>query len=395
MRKTFLSLSTIMLIVSLVSISFLNRVSAQSNTHIKDLAPTPPMGWNSWNHFHRDINEKLIMEEADAMVASGMKEAGYEYINLDDCWMALERDKNGNLQADPERFPHGIKYLADYVHKKGLKLGLYSSAGTKTCAGWPASLDHEEADAKMFAKWDVDYLKYDNCNNEGRPAIERYTAMRKALDAAGRPIVFSICEWGSNRPWEWAPSMGNLWRTTGDIRDSWASMVEKLDEQVGLNKYAGPGHWNDPDMLEVGNGGMSTTEYEAHFSLWCILAAPLIAGNDLRHMSDATLNILTNKEVIAVDQDPAGHEGYKLTDEGDKEVWVKALADGSWAVVLLNRGTEPAFITMKIKDLGIKGSDVYTVRDLWAHKQEDRKDGMVRSSVPAHGVEMYRVSAAH
>lgn len=335
------------------------------------------------------------MEEADAMVASGMKEAGYEYINLDDCWMALERDKNGNLQADPERFPHGIKYLADYVHKKGLKLGLYSSAGTKTCAGWPASLDHEEADAKMFAKWDVDYLKYDNCNNEGRPAIERYTAMRKALDAAGRPIVFSICEWGSNRPWEWAPSMGNLWRTTGDIRDSWASMVEKLDEQVGLNKYAGPGHWNDPDMLEVGNGGMSTTEYEAHFSLWCILAAPLIAGNDLRHMSDATLNILTNKEVIAVDQDPAGHEGYKLTDEGDKEVWVKALADGSWAVVLLNRGTEPAFITMKIKDLGIKGSDVYTVRDLWAHKQEDRKDGMVRSSVPAHGVEMYRVSAAH
>lgn len=395
MRKTFLSLSTIMLIVSLVSISFLNRVSAQSNTHIKDLAPTPPMGWNSWNHFHRDINEKLIMEEADAMVASGMKEAGYEYINLDDCWMALERDKNGNLQADPERFPHGIKYLADYVHKKGLKLGLYSSAGTKTCAGWPASLDHEEADAKMFAKWDVDYLKYDNCNNEGRPAIERYTAMRKALDAAGRPIVFSICEWGSNRPWEWAPSMGNLWRTTGDIRDSWASMVEKLDEQVGLNKYAGPGHWNDPDMLEVGNGGMSTTEYEAHFSLWCILAAPLIAGNDLRHMSDATLNILTNKEVIAVDQDPAGHEGYKLTDEGDKEVWVKALADGSWAVVLLNRGTEPAFITMKIKDLGIKGSDVYTVRDLWTHKQEDRKDGMVRSSVPAHGVEMYRVSAAH
>lgn len=357
-----------------------------------DLAPTPPMGWNSWNHFHRDINEKLIMEEADAMVSSGMKAAGYEYINLDDCWMALERDADGNLQSDPKRFPHGMKYLADYIHKKGLKIGLYSSAGTKTCAGWPASLDHEVADAKMFAKWGIDYLKYDNCNNQGRPAIERYTAMRKALDAADRPIVFSICEWGSNDPWNWAPRLGNLWRTTGDISDNWNSMVHILDQQVGLSQFAGKGHWNDPDMLEVGNSGMSPTEYQAHFSLWCILAAPLISGNDLRHMSDTTLRILTNKEVIAIDQDPAGKEGYKLEDDGDQEIWVKPLADKSWAVILLNRGNEKSFMTLKIHDLDIKKSNDYIVRDLWSHKEKDRKDGLVRANVPSHGVKMYRVS---
>lgn len=330
MRKRILSLTSVIVAMSILSVSGISIVSAQprqENQHLnssKDqaagLAPTPPMGWNSWNHFHRDINEQLIMEEADAMVASGMKEAGYEYINLDDCWMALQRDGDGNLQADPKRFPHGMKDLADYIHKKGLKIGLYSSAGTKTCAGWPASLDHEVADAKMFAKWGIDYLKYDNCNNQERPAIERYTAMRKALNAAGHPIVFSICEWGGNDPWNWAPALGNLWRTTGDISDSWNSMVHILDQQVGLNTYAGKGHWNDPDMLEVGNGGMTNTEYEAHFSLWCILAAPLIAGNDLRHMSDETLDIMTNKEVIAVDQDPAGKEGYKLEDNGNREV---------------------------------------------------------------------------
>ena len=357
------------------------------------LAPTPPMGWNSWNHFHRNINEQLIMDEADAMVVSGMKDAGYEYINLDDCWMALERDKEGNLQSDPERFPHGIKFLAEYVHKKGLKLGVYSSAGTKTCAGWPASLDHEDADAKMFAKWGVDYLKYDNCNNEGRPAIERYTKMKNALDAAGRPIVFSICEWGSNNPWEWAPKLGGLWRTTGDISDNWNSMTQILDQQIGLNGYADKGHWNDPDMLEVGNGGMTNTEYTSHFSLWCILAAPLITGNDLRHMSDGTHDILTNKEVIAVDQDPAATEGYKLTDQGNSEVWVKPLADGSWSVLLLNRGEERAFMTMKIQDLNIKKAGTYIVRNLWSHKEEQRTDGLVRANVASHGVQMFRITA--
>lgn len=370
-----------------------NKTKNTSKNPVDILVPTPPMGWNSWNHFHRDINEQLIMDEADALVTSGMKDAGYEYINLDDCWMALTRDKDGNLQSDPERFPHGIKYLADYVHKKGLKLGVYSSAGTKTCAGWPASLDHEEADAKMFAKWGVDYLKYDNCNNEGRPAIARYTKMKNALDATGRPIVFSICEWGSNNPWEWAPVVGSLWRTTGDISDNWNSMIHILDQQGGLNTYASKGHWNDPDMLEVGNGGMTNTEYITHFSLWCILAAPLITGNDLRHMSDDTHDILTNKEVIAIDQDLAAKEGYKLTDEGDREVWVKPLADGSWSVLLLNRGEERAFMTMKIQDLGIKKSGTYIVRNLWRHTEEKRTDGLVRANVAPHGVQMFKVKA--
>jgi alpha-galactosidase len=397
-KVTLLLLSVILALASQANI--ISGQPKQENKIIKTsekatdvLVPAPPMGWNSWNHFQRDINEQLIMDEADAMVASGMKDAGYEYINLDDCWMALERDKDGNLQSDPKRFPHGIKYLADYVHKKGLKLGVYSSAGTKTCAGWPASLDHEEADAKMFAKWGVDYLKYDNCNNEGRPAIARYTKMKNALDATGRPIVFSICEWGSNNPWEWAPEVGGLWRTTGDISDNWNSMIHILDQQIGLNTYASKGHWNDPDMLEVGNGGMTNTEYVAHFSLWCILAAPLITGNDLRHMSDDTRGILTNKEVIAIDQDPAAKEGYKLTDQGDREVWVKPLVDGSWSVLLLNRSEEIAFMTMKIQDLGIKKANTYTVRNLWSHKDEQGTDGLVRANVPPHGVEMFRVTA--
>jgi alpha-galactosidase len=232
------------------------------------------MGWNSWNHFHCDIYEDLIRETADAMVASGMREAGYEYVNIDDCWMAPQRDANGDLQADPERFPSGIKALADYVHARGLKLGIYSSAGTKTCQGLPASLGHEEADARKFAEWEVDLLEYDNCNPQGVPAIERYTRMAEALEATGRPIVLSICEWGENDPWLWGAELGHLWRTTGDIRDTWGSMVSILDQQVGLEDYSGPNAWNDPDMLEVGNGGMTTDEYRSHMSLWALLDAP-------------------------------------------------------------------------------------------------------------------------
>lgn len=363
-----------------------------NNSSFGDLAPTPPMGWNSWNHFGCDISEKLIMEVADAMVNSGMKDAGYEYINLDDCWMAKHRDKDGNLIADAQRFPHGMKYLADYIHSKGLKIGLYSSAGTETCAGWPASLDHEVADAKMFAKWGIDYLKYDNCNSQGRPELGRYLAMRNALNDAGRPIVFSVCEWGSDRPWEWAPTLGNLWRTTGDISDNWNSLMVILDQQVGLDRFAGPGHWNDPDMLEVGNGGMTNTEYETHFSLWCMLAAPLISGNDLRHMSDQTLSILTNRDVIAIDQDPLGKEGFKIKDYGDQEVWVKPLSGGDWAVLLFNRGDYRSFMTFELKDLDIKNSGFFLVSDLWSHKVEKRMDGLIRSYVAPHGVKMYRVS---
>ena len=269
----------------------INSKKIQSN----NLAQTPPMGWNSWNAFHTDITEQKIKDAAQALVSSGMKAAGYEYINIDDAWMDTVRDAGGRLQADPKRFPHGIKALADYVHSLGLKIGIYESSGTKTCAGYPGSLHHEKTDAETFAKWGIDYLKLDNCYNEDESYRKRYGEMEQSLLATGRPIVYSICEWGVKDPYQWAPAISNLWRTTGDISDSWNSMVDIIDQQVGLNKYAGPGHWNDPDMLEVGNGGMTNTEYQTHFSMWAMLAAPLIAGNDLLHMTETTREILTNK----------------------------------------------------------------------------------------------------
>ncbi|HET8649820.1 MAG TPA: glycoside hydrolase family 27 protein [Gemmatimonadales bacterium] len=354
------------------------------------LAPAPPMGWNSWNKFGCHIDEQLIRETADAIVASGMRDAGYRYVNIDDCWMAPERDAQGRLQPDPERFPHGIKALADYVHAKGLKLGIYSSAGTKTCQGLPASLDHETVDAKSFAAWGVDYLKYDNCNSEGRPAQARYEAMHRALLATGRPIVFSLCEWGSNRPWRWGRSVGgDLWRTTGDIEDRWGSVVSILDQQVPLVAFAGPNGWNDPDMLEVGNGGMDYNEYRAHFSLWALLNAPLIAGNDIRSMNDSTRSILTNREVIAVDQDWGGSQGYRLRDDGDAEVWAKPMADGSMAVVLLNRGESSAVIGVTPHELRLPRGD-YQARDLWAHT-EAPIDRALTAVVPRHAAAMYLI----
>ncbi len=356
------------------------------------LAPTPPMGWNSWNRFGCDIDEALIRETADAMVSSGMAAAGYTYVNIDDCWMAPERDAQGRLRADPLRFPGGIAAVADYVHAKGLKLGIYSSAGTATCQGLPASLDHETTDAASFAEWGVDLLKYDNCNNQGRPAVERYTAMADALAASGRDIVFSICEWGSNEPWTWAAQVGgHYWRTTGDISDNWSSMVSILDQQVGLEAYSGPNAWNDPDMLEVGNGGMSTEEYRAHLSLWSLLNAPLIAGNDLRTMDATTLSLLTDPDVLAVNQDWAGIQGHKIADAGDLEVWAKPTSDGGAAVVLFNRGTTGAPIATTAAALGLPDAPAYTMRDLWADTTTVTT-GNVRASVPEHGVRMFAVA---
>jgi alpha-galactosidase len=355
------------------------------------LAPAPPMGWNSWNKFHCDINEELIRETADAMVSSGMKAAGYEYVNIDDCWMAPERDPEGRLQADPVRFPGGIKAVADYVHAHGLKLGIYSSAGTKTCQGLPASLDHETTDAASFAEWGVDLLKYDNCNNQNRPALERYTAMAEALAATGRDIVYSICEWGANKPWEWAAEVGgHYWRTTGDISDRWGSMVSILDQQVGLEAYSGPNAWNDPDMLEVGNGGMTTEEYRAHMSLWSILNAPLIAGNDLRSMDETTRALLTDRDVLTVNQDWAGVQGHKIADSGDLEVWAKPMSDGSAAVVLFNRGVAGAQVGTTAADLGLPRARSYAMRDLWADSTVVTRS-QVRASVPAHGARMFVV----
>ncbi|MGH8297705.1 MAG: glycoside hydrolase family 27 protein [Steroidobacteraceae bacterium] len=339
------------------------------------LALTPPMGWNSWNHFGCNVSASLIEGEADAMVASGMKAAGYRYVVIDDCWQ-VARDKNGNILPDPKRFPQGMKAVADYVHSKGLKFGIYSDVGDHTCQGRPGSRGHEYQDALQYARWGVDYLKYDWCNTGGLNARSAYATMSDALRATGRPIVFSICNWGRDQPWLWgAQAGGNLWRSTQDIWDHWSGtrgfslgVLDILDEQVGLAGYAGPGHWNDPDMLEIGNGGMSDAQYRAQFSLWAILAAPLIAGNDLRQMSAATRTILTNREVIAVDQDALGVEGRRVWKDGDAEIWARPLTGGREAVVLLNRGEQPLSIRLDWSALDLPGYLPLRFRDLWRHK---------------------------
>ena len=362
------------------------------------LALTPPMGWNSWNKFGCDVSEELIKQAADAMVATGMKDAGYEYIVIDDCWQ-VARDEQGNIVVDPQRFPSGMKALADYVHSKGLKFGIYSDAGLRTCAGRPGSRGYEFQDARQYAAWGVDYLKYDWCSTDNQNTIASYSLMRDALKVARRPIVFSLCEWGSTKPWLWAKEIGNLWRTTGDIQDCWDCVrdwggkgwTKILDEQVGLEVYAGPGHWNDPDMLEVGNGGMTTEEYRAHFSMWCILAAPLMAGNDLRAMTPEIRDILINKEAIAVNQDRLGKQGAKVRDDGDLEVWAKQLHDGSRAVVLFNRGEQDAPIAVDWREIGYPNHLKAAVRDLWQHKELGVFKGAYAAQVPSHSVVMITV----
>jgi alpha-galactosidase len=372
--------------------------AAQQNSVADRLALSPPMGWNSWNKFGCDVREDLIRQMADAMVKSGMKDAGYQYIVIDDCWQ-VSRDQDGNIIADPQRFPSGIKSLADYVQSLGLKFGIYSDAGEKTCAGRPASRGHEFQDARQYAAWGVDYLKYDWCNTGTQDARAAYALIREALNASGRPIVLSICEWGTAKPWLWGNEVGgNLWRTTGDIMDKWdgkenysLGVLTILDLQVGLESFAGPGHWNDPDMLEVGNGGMTDTEYRSHFSLWSILSAPLIAGNDLRTMGPEIRQILTNKEVIAIDQDALGSEGRRIKKVGDGEVWAKQLKDGSRAVVLLNRGSADTEIRVSWEDLGYANRSSAALRDLWQHKELGRFTGGFASTVAPHAVVMVTV----
>jgi len=362
------------------------------------LAKTPPMGWNSWNKFACNVSEDLIKKMADALVSTGMRDAGYQYVVIDDCWQ-VDRDSQGNIVPDSKRFPSGMKALADYIHAKGLKFGLYSDAGTLTCQKRPGSRGYEFQDARQYAAWGVDYLKYDWCSTGTQNQQASYSIMRDALVKSERPIVFSLCEWGSSKPWLWARDVGNLWRTTGDIQDCWdckrewggMGFVHILDLQDGLEAYAGPGHWNDPDMLEVGNGGMTTTEYRSHFSLWCILAAPLMAGNDIRSMSREIAEILTNKEVIAVDQDQQGLQGRRVWRERDLEVWAKQLADGSRAVALLNRGTDEREITVKWTDIGYPENLPASVRDLWARKNLGKRTGRFSAKVVSHGVVLVRI----
>lgn len=376
-----------------------------------ELAATPPMGWNSWNTFGCRIDEALIRHMADVMVESGMRDAGYRYVNIDDCWQG-ERDDNGFIQPDSARFPSGIKALADYVHGKGLKLGIYSDAGDKTCAGYPGSQGHEYQDAKQYARWGVDYLKYDWCNTEGRNPLEAYRTMGKALLAAGRPIVLSICEWGDGEPWKWAQPVGHLWRTTGDITNCWDCVVGHgnwnsfgimriLDQQEDLRGYAGPHGWNDPDMMEVGNLA-SVGENRAHFAMWAMLAAPLIAGNDLRAMSKDTRSILINPEVIAVDQDTLGILGFAYRREPGLEVWFRPLADGDWAMALLNRGDVTREVRFDWTQEYVEDAQThhtldleherYVLRDLFAARSAGDTGTPLKVKVPAHDVALYRLT---
>jgi alpha-galactosidase len=356
------------------------------------LAKTPPMGWNSWNRFRTRIDDKTVREISDAMVTTGMRDAGYVYVNIDDGWQ-WKRDEDGVLQPNPN-FPD-MKALADYVHSKGLKIGIYSSPGPVTCGGFVGSYGHEEIDARTWAAWGIDYLKYDWCSasrvwkDEDMRAV--YQRMGEALARTGRPIFYSLCQYGRNKVQEWGPLVaGNSWRTTFDIRDNWESMSAIGFAQSGLAPYAAPGHWNDPDMLEVGNGGMTESEYRTHFSLWAMVASPLMAGNDVRTMSPEIKQILLNREVIAVNQDKAGKGGYRVSEEGGVEVWVKPLANGEHAVALFNRGANEAKAAVKWADLKIAGKP--KVRDLWAMADRGRVEGQFEAAVPAHGVVMIRVT---
>jgi alpha-galactosidase len=378
------------------------------------LAPTPPMGWNTWNTFQTKISEDMLRAMVDAFVSSGMRDAGYHYFVLDDGWMAMERDHNGTLVADPAKFPHGMKAFADYVHSKGLKFGIYNCAGTKTCAGYPGTRGHEYEDARLYASWGVDFLKYDWCNTDSLNAPEAYKTMSAALRACTRPIVFSICEWGDHAPWLWAGGVGELYRTTGDIGASfiipkttgnWTpqTVISILDKQIPIRKYNGPNHWNDPDMLEVGNG-MSYDEDKSHFSLWCMLAAPLAAGNDLRKMSAQTREILTNKEMIDIDQDERGITAFRMIMPDSLELWVKPLKNQGLAFCFLNPTGSSKKISLEWKDLIITDSfsgmdihfdkQIFNFRDLWQKGTGGRTNKKFAHALASHAVIVLRLTPA-
>lgn len=381
----------------------------------ESLSLTPQMGWSSWNNFQGNINEDIIKSIADAMVASGLKDAGYTYINIDDCWHG-KRDADGFIQADPKHFPHGIKALADYVHSRGLKLGIYSDAGSETCAGRPGSLGHEYQDALQYARWGIDYLKYDWCNTTNINAQGAYQLMRDAIQAAGRPIFFSMCEWGDNHPWRWAKGIGDSWRIGPDIWCSFdstrvfptyiqCSIIDCINRNDSLRSYAGPGHWNDPDMLEVGNG-LPVNQDRAHFTMWCMMASPLILGNDVRNMSDETKAILTNRDLIAIDQDKLGVQGLRFLIREGLEYWFKPLSNGDWAMTIFNPTRQPLSCSLNWQDFNLTDEEVskrstafdqnvYKIKNLWTGRMEGKttlKSKIERKvSVPAQDVITYRL----
>lgn len=371
----------------------------------KNLAQTPPMGWNSWNHFANHVTDADVRSAADRMVSTGMRNAGYVYVNLDDTWEG-KRDAQGVLHTN-ERFPD-MKALVDYVHAKGLKFGIYSSPGAKTCGGYEGSLGHETQDAQMYAAWGVDFLKYDLCSfadnmREAKAAhpddpdaqfklmIAAYRKMGNALKATGRPIVYSLCQYGVDQPWRFGPGVGaSMWRTTDDINDTYARMMMIADGQAGIATFAGPGHWNDPDMLEIGNGGMSFDEYKTHMTLWVLLAAPLLAGNDLSKMSDADRGLLMNREAIAIDQDPLGKEATVVWQHGDISLWTKPLSDGRTAVGLINASWDKRDIPVDLREIGFP--QAVQVRDVWAGQDLGRVAGLQVVTLPKHGAGLYLLS---
>lgn len=383
------------------------------------LATTPPMGWNSWNAFSCDVTEEDIRTAADQLVESGLRDAGYEYLVVDDCWMADEVDDKGRLQPHPEDFPSGIEPLAEYVHDRGLKFGIYSSAGTRTCQDYPASLGHERLHAQQFADWGVDYLKYDNCgDHKGNDAIARYSAMGRALAEVDRDIVYSICEWGRNQPWEWGRNAGgHLWRATHDIVAKWTTdeqefglgivdIIDQMDER-GMAPHHGPAGWNDPDMLQIGNGPdsgqsqledvdvdrtLTPAEERTHFSFWCLFGAPLMAGNDLAKMGERTRELLTNEDAIAIDQDPLGIQGTRDGVLNETEVWSKRLAGEECAVILFNRGESTTDIETSVEtvDMPVE-TETYTAQDIWSGEIWET-DGRLHATVDPHDVAMIRLS---
>lgn len=411
MRKTEGSTLVVLFLVAVSAMgqqatSHKHGMAPKAQLALAQVAQTPPMGWNSWNYFAERVTEKDIRDSADQIVASGMKDAGYIYVNIDDTWEG-KRDENGVLHTN-EKFPD-MKALADYVHSKGLKIGIYSSPGPKTCAGYEGSYGHEEQDAKLYAEWGIDYLKYDLCSfipevmqkqapndhtQQMRLMQQAYDKMAKALRATGRPILLSLCQYGWDAVWEWAPALGgNAWRTTGDIEPHWNSIYSILSEQAGLEKYAGPGHWNDPDMLEVGNGKLRLGENRAHFSMWAMLDAPLLAGNDLPHMKPEIHDILTNRDVIALNQDKLGKQAVRVYSEGEVDVWVKQLSGGAKAIAVLNAGSD-RYSThpfhLDLAKLGLHGTQ--KGKNLWTGKDIELSQNMPLE-IPGHDILLVRIDS--
>jgi alpha-galactosidase len=400
MKKTLFNILVLFLLST--------NINAQK---FENLALTPPLGWNSWNTFGTDVNEQLIKDVADAFIKLGLKDAGYEYIVLDDGWMAMERDKNGNLVPDPKKFPNGIKTLADYIHGKGLKIGIYNCAGNKTCGGYPGSRGFEYQDARTYASWEIDYLKYDWCNTGKINAEEAYKTMRDALKAANRPMIFSICEWGDNQPWNWAKDVGHLWRVTGDITNCWDcekghgtwsswGVWRIINMRKEIRKFSGPGYWNDFDMMEVGNG-MTDAEDRSHFAMWCMLASPLIMGNDLRKAKPETIKTLANKEVLAVNQDKLGIQGLRYSDNDKIEIWVKPLSNNEWAISFINMNNAPYDLNFDWAEQEIGDNlnnrtlytekETFKIRDLFNHIELGDSKKPLKAKIGVHDVLMVKL----